>query len=377
MQLTWAIIIMVVGALLLLYRLLGSPKKKDAVLIAGLLVLAMGLMLQFGIFEKIGISAVEQPLGYVPPSGGEVAFGTAPISTIVAQMIEKGSDSYTSVDGQIKFYAQGVDPTNPTASALETVSLTAGQGSTSVSNLRRNVPYHVIYYDNSSTQTWYCHDFGEVTLIEANYDKDSGKYHFGNDGTNGITSKIEKIATFTDPLEEGASTTSIKINGETTNSSCEYTVPNELCATTDVDGAVVVYNETGDAEVYLDYIIGATGGYKYLKDVVLCRDDESSSVGLEGNEYSSMAISLQSGTDFKLPSDFKDYIAKDTCFRIGEITGGQSGTYRFSATISEANLDTSDDWKLTLADLGKVSGTDIGLLKGATDVYVDFDSYDA
>ena len=140
------------------------------------------------------------------------------------------------------------------------------------------------------------------------------------------------------------------------------------------DAGVLIYDESqGDGDWYYKIDIGVTGGNKYGEQMALCYEWESGSEP-EGNEFSSITVSQVSGESFGIPSELVNYFANEACVQLGTIKGGQTGQYKILYTVTEANLDTSDDFKLFLDDMGGIALKDIHLGAKASNVNIDHDS---
>ena len=296
-----------------------------------------------------------------------------PIDTLQIKLKEKGTNSWSTVNGIFEIYPANQDPKDSQSAYLKQIQIVDGNVSISSPGLQTDTDYRVIF-TNGTGDGYYAIDFGVMAFPSSDY----------NDNTGNLlwvpSQEAKRIATLSDPLNEGqdctvTGTTTTEINGQNntniTHSSNEIGCLTNTCT----NGCTLVYDESqADGEVYFDIDIEATGGYKYLEDVVLCFDYESGAEP-EGDEIDKISTSVQSGNNFGLDSDLANYFTNEECVAVAsEIEGGASSEIRLTMTYDETALDTSDDFKITIDDLGELNGKDVGLDKGVTAQSIDFDA---
>ena len=284
---------------------------------------------------------------------------------------EKASNSYAAVDGTLYIYPSGTNPSDPNANTITTVTVASGAGNSTSANVQTETPYRVVY--GGSTED-YTMDFGEIKFGGSSYDSETGLLLFS-------AKDIVANGTLSDMLDE--STVSGDINGVTSataaaglnDTGSEIFSGSTACASqATANGNDVCYNETtGDNSFYIKFSVECTGANKFCNDVVLCVDWDSTNPP-EGNEYSSISIQQESGTDFGLPSDFTNYFKNEGCANVGDITGGRSGKYKMQFAATDANIDSNDDWDLVIDDLGAVNGKDLLLATKITKQVIHFDA---
>jgi len=323
--------------------------------IGGFLALMQaGLLAGYGIPQLAGLGE-QLPFAAAPrtPSQGGVttvevkaATGAFPIDTFsLASIKEKHSNSYTAANGTLKFYDDQTNPTSPTASTIDTITISAGAGSSTNKKILTDKPYRVVY---DGVGTYYSKDLGIMTFQSKDYNKNTGQYAYD-------LGEIGKVATIDDILAEienldkdvngaaNSSVVSIELGSETTSDQLQY-------------------NETaGDGQWYIQPTISFSGANTEVQEPVICFEFDQTNPP-EGNEISAFTYQLQSGTDFGLPSDLLDYWSNEECLSLGAVvSGGTSSKIKLTVTYDEANLDTTDDWYLYVDDLGAIKGKDVVL----------------
>jgi len=269
-----------------------------------------------------------------------------------------GTDDATAPAGSVDFYSAGINPSDATANRLTTISITSGVGGLANGVLQSCTNYGIIYNGASAEyDMWYMgKDYTQPNQLPYVSTTDSAiasaLVSFDN---------IVVVATIPDPLDETA--TSGIINGQT-NVSGESTSTNEIMVGSDSTPAasdVVYYNKTnGDLSYYIDITLGANGANAKLKNPVLCFVNDNTNP-FDGNEFSSVTVQRQSGTDFSLPTSITNYVNNADCVPMGAwIEAGQTGVYRIQFTAVNANLAaTSDVMYIYPDDLGSYLGKDI------------------
>ena len=264
---------------------------------------------------------------------------------------QSGANSPTGPAGDVQFYLDGTDVTIPGVTALDTISVTAGVGSTTNKILKSCTDYE-IYYDGASAEYDIMHPTGRLTPVKT----DTGQIPYQTVEFH----NIKVFATIGDLVEENA--VDGTINGQT-NVSGEGTSTNEIQAGTDstpADGDTLYYNKTnGDTQIYIDIDMEATGGDKVLKNPALCFVNLANP--MEGDEISLATLTHRSGTNFGTPVTITDYVSNQKCVPLGdEMLSGESGTYRLQLTIVEANADvTTDVMYVYMDDLGDYLEEDV------------------
>lgn len=340
-------------------KALGMPKILAGIVGVGLIGFAV---LQVGWLSVVGINPLSA--GYVPPTVPQtpqvpqtptpsVGASALIIDTFsVTSAKEKYSNAYDQVIGTLRFYDAGTNPSSPTASTVDTVTISAGTGSSTAKRLQTETPYRVVF-DGASL--WYDEDYGIITFASKDYNKNTGQYGFD-------AGLISRIANFTD---YNASDISGNINGQTTATLGTDEIGTELLDD-DSNGGNLSYDESvGDGQFYFDYIIEVSGANREVKAPVLCFEWDNTAPP-EGNELSALTAQVQSGIGFGIPSDLLDYWSNQACTSMGTvIAGGASSEVRFTITVDEANLDTTDMWRMYIDDLGAIRGKDVRLGVGA------------
>jgi len=268
--------------------------------------------------------------------------------------MDEKSGSFSAVAGDIKLYLSGVDPTNPTASPVASGTLSSGVLTLS-GEVETDTPYRVIFDGNG----YYGEDFGEIQFSSSKYDSNQGTYTWKTYETLGRG--MYKIATIDDMLDE--TTNSTDLNGGDWNSNESSDASGEIKSST---ADTIYYDESeGDGQFYITPTISFSGANTVVKDPVLCFEDGTNAP--EGNEVSSIVAQLQTGQNLNIPSELVNYWAKEGCIALGDVVaGGTSGKYKFTISVTESNLDSNDEWKFVVDDLGEIDGKDVALESGAT-----------
>ena len=340
-----------------------TGKKKDA----GRQLIAVGAILAIAIYAggagMFAPLAVENGVpgittGDLVPGVTDGTCSVKPYTNVTFSGDTWGANDPTAPAGSVDFYSAGVDPSDTGANSLDSASITSGVGSTTTGVLESCTNYGVVYNGASAEyDMWYNDkDWTQPNQLPYISTTDSAiaraVLKFDN---------IVVVATIPDPLEED-SVTGI-INGQTNTSGVDAT-QNEIQIGTDIspaDSDVVYYNKTaGDLSYYLDITLGADGANKQLHDPVLCFVNDHSNP-YDGDEFTSVTLQRQSGTDFGVPTDITDYVNNADCVPMGAvIEGGQTGVYRMQFTAVNANLDvTTDVMYIYTDDMGDYLGKDI------------------
>ena len=273
-----------------------------------------------------------------------------------------GSNDYRTATGSLKIFEKGVNPSESNANAYDEIFLTLGVGSTTAAKLYSATDY-VMVYNGSTTyyDQWYMGNAFPLTSQLPYIQTDESAISTANINIRDILT----IATISDPLNEAA--VSGIINGQTTAANTTSGSSNELMigtAVTAADDGIIYYNKTnGDGQFYIDITIAFDGANKKVKNPVLDIVNDLSTP-FDGNEFSSVTMIRQSGTEYGIPRDVTDYVNNANPIPLGtEAEGGDSGIYRMTFNGDESLMDaTADKMYIYVDDNGRHLGQDI--LKG-------------
>ena len=340
---------------------LNSLKKGDAAKVAGVVTVGLALIAFTG-----GAGMIE-PLAVTPEAPGVVTLvpgvtdGTCqvkPYTNVTFSGDTWGANDATAPAGSVDFYTAGVNPSDASSTSLDSISVTAGVGGTTTGVLESCTNYGIVYNGASAEyDAWYNgKDYTQPNQLPYISTTDSA--------ISRAIVKFDDVVVFAsipDPIEED-STTGI-MNGQTTSNGTDA-AGLELQVGTDstpADSDVVYYNKTdGDLSYYMDITLGADGANKQLHDPVLCFVNDHTNP-FDGDEFTSVTLQRQSGTDFNLPTDITNHVNNADCVPMGtSIEGGQTGVYRLQFTAVNANLDvTTDVMYIYPDDMGEYLGKDI------------------
>lgn len=352
----------VVAAILIAYGYMKYSEKKTDV---GKFAMAIGAVLAIVVFSGGAgtfASLTAAPSEGVPQFVPGVLDGSCqvkPYENVTFSGDTWGANDPTAPEGSISFYSAGVDPSEPGANTLTNVSVTSGVGHTLSGVLESCTNYGIIYNGASAEyDMWYNgHDWTQanqlpyISTTESAISKAVLKF---ND--------VIVVASIPDPFNE-ASVTGI-LNGQT-NVTAEEGSTNELGVGTDnaaVNGETIYYNKSAaasDSSFYIDITLGATGANSKLKDPALCFVNLANP--MDGNEFTAVTLTRQSGVDFGLPTDITAYVSGADCVPMGAwIEGGQTAVYRLQFTAVNASLDVGTDiMYIYTDDCGEYLGKDI------------------
>jgi len=306
-------------------------------------------------FTTTGVSA--PIVNGVPQAPVVVGAKQRPISTLSVISTAKNSNSHTTIEGDLDIFDPATNPADPTASALDSISVAAGVGSTTNKYIKTSTPYRVVF---DGEGTYYDKDYGVITFPDEDFNPSTGEYLFDME-------TITVVATIDDMLNESG--ISGLVNGQTAHTD----------GTTELFGnetlESVIYDESvGDGQFYIQPTLSASSAYAELHASVACFEWDTSTPP-EGNEYSSIVYQLQSGTDFGMPSELVNYWAAEECIALGDVIAGTSSTIKLTFTLDETALDDGADiWYFGFDDLGSMRGKDVSLDTGATLDRIKFDS---
>ncbi len=284
--------------------------------------------------------------------------GQLPINTFKISTKEKHSNSQTNVgndtDGFLNIYPPDQNPGAANANPVQSINVTSGTSDVSVTGIFTNTLYRVVF-DGSGD--WYDVDLGTISFDNRNYQENTATYAL-------VINDIIRIALIDDPIDDG----STAVNGQSTSSE-----PSEVQNTSTQNS--FIYNETeGDNIFFLDIDHGFSGSNREIKDAVNCIEYDSAN-SPEGTEVTGLTVSRRSGDAFPIDSDILNFWTNELCMDLGSYRSGVSGTYRYTITVDEAQLDTGADiWTMRLDDLGDFNARDVRPNRGAAVQTVTIDS---
>jgi len=304
-------------------------------------------------FTTTGVSA--PIVNGVPQAPVVVGAKQRPISTLSVISTAKNSNSHTTIAGDLDIFDPATNPADPTASALDSISVASGVGSTTNKYIRTSTPYRVVF---DGEGTYYDKDYGVITFPDEDFNPSTGEYLFDM-GT------VTVVATIDDMLNESG--VSGLVNGQSSTASGQ-----EIENGSSAD--ILIYDEgEGDGQFYIQPTLAVSAAYAELKSAVMCFEWDTTNPP-EGNEISSIVYQLQSGTDFGMPAELVNYWSTEECIALGDLTAGTSSTIKLTFTLDETALDTTDDWYLGFDDLGSMRGKDVSLDTGATYDRIEFNA---
>ena len=294
----------------------------------------------------------------VSPRTGEVAKALL-IESLSTISKEKYSNSQSAVSGTLRIYNSDVDPKTPTASTIDTITVSSGTGTSTNKKLRTDTAYRVVL---DGAGTYYDKDYGVMTFTAKDYNPNTGSFLFD-------LGEVAKVSTIDDMLNE--SDVSGLLNGQASIT----------CGTDEICGGEasenVTYDESvGDGQFYIKPTISFSGANTEIKEPVVCFEWDTTNPP-EGNELSALDYQLISGTDFGFAdSSWLNYWSTQSCLSAGSIAkGGVSSSIKLTLTVDEANLaNNADKWYLYVDDLSGIRAKDARLNTGATYDRTLFDS---
>jgi len=115
-------------------------------------------------------------------------------------------------------------------------------------------------------------------------------------------------------------------------------------------------------------IHGFGGSNREIKNAVMCYEFDSTNPP-EGIEYSAFTAQWRSGTNFDIPADQLSYWQNELCVSLGTHKSGDSGTYRYTVTAVEADMQSGADiTNIRFDDLGNYRGRDVTPNRGTDTV---------
>lgn len=348
MALNWFPIVIVLLGLAGLFMYFTS-KRKDAA------VILLGVSLVLGVLNATGLMTVaptEIPAGE-QPSIGECQ--PKVLSSLAWKVKEEYSNSWNAADYTVNYYESGTDPSSPTATAIDTTTITNGSGTDTDAVLKTCTKYRITF-DGSST--YYDIDLGEVMLTAPDTDSSTVTVSYTIPGDFGTTKGGELVGTLGDLIDEASMASTDGATNTMNNDANELVNDTTDSLTYDVSA--------GDGQFKVRMVIACNGANKVCKDVVVGFDWDDSAPP-EGDEISSITAQLYTGTDLGIPSSLLNYWTKEEAVKIGTLEGGVSGTYDLTINLTEGNLTAGDDiWYLYIDDLGAWHGKDVELGTKAT-----------
>lgn len=343
---------------------IGKVKRKDAFKVGGIALLALGFLMgglsDWGVDlgDQDGALSIGDISGVDDSDISGICSSSKTIESLTMNAKTAGSNSYTTASGDLDFYEQGTDVTDPNANPIDSLSLSSGTVTDTGKLLQTCVPYEFVF---DGEGTYYSIDFGEMYFDVDSLSSETGQLNYP-------TFEVQTIGSISDVLDETA--TDGTINGQ---SNVSDSGTNEIDTAGTEDNPLVYDISVGDGSFYIDIDIGCEGSNEYCNDMIMDFIWEDGARP-EGNEISSITAQLRSGTDLGIPSEIVNYWANERAVEIGDMTGGQSATYRLTFSVSESNLDANDDWKFCIDDLGGYAENDVGFDDGLTGQCVDFDA---
>ena len=252
---------------------------------------------------------------------------------------EPYSESWSAYAGTASYYMKGTNAKDPTATAFDTTSITSGSGSETSWNKAMTDTEYIFVLNGGGT--YYDKKWEPFYFLSKNYNKNLGTYTLTIDSKEAPA----KVGTF-ETLYQSNQTYGVELS------------------TSDIQ-----VNHTQASGLFTIRLkLGNSASNTALYDVVL---DFQSDVTypMEGNEFSAVTLQHQSGSDFGLPSDIRNYVANEVPIPVADIvTGGQNAVYDATFTYSSTNFEITND-KLHIAtdDLGGWLNQDVlPANKGAT-----------
>lgn len=341
---------------------LKSMKEKNAPLVTGIMagVFILLAVSSAGIFEDE--AALTLTPGVTPqqlvPGVTDTTCAVKVYSQVNFSGDTWGANDATAPAGSVDFYTAGTNPSDASSTRFDTISITSGVGGTTSSVLESCTNYGIVYNGASAEyDVWYNgkdwtqpNQLPYVSTSDAVISRAIVKFD-----------DVVVVASIPDPLEEDSTTGSV--NGQLTSNGSDGANLEIQIGTdsTPADSDVVYYNKSaGDLSYYLDLTLGADGANKQLHEPVICFVNDHSNP-FDGDEFTAVTLTRQSGTDFNLPTDITNYVNNADCVPMGAvIEGGQTGVYRMQFTAVNANLDvTTDVMYIYVDDMGEYLGKDI------------------
>lgn len=333
----------IIFGVLVMLKKIKMSKKVGASIAIGAILIGFYMSGAFGGYTaSIGTDTISGSV--TGSSANKVAY---PIKTLQVQAQDKYAQTWNSISGTLKVYESNVDPSDPNANAVVSLTLASGNATDISGLLQTDTPYRVAF---DGGNTYYDRDFGVIEFASNDYLKEQGLYVFK-------FRDVLYVGGIDDPLDE--STTGGDINGQSsTNLSLSTVEIGKHGGASDND--TLTYNESnGNGDYYLQPTIGVSGANKAVKDLVMCFTF-SSDTPCEGNEYTSITAQQITGYAWNIPSEIVNVWKYQSCVKLGsEVKGGTTGEVKLTFTAQESNIDTNDDFKIVIDDLGSDRGKDL------------------
>ena len=232
------------------------------------------------------------------PTGPAAGAKTITIQNLDVAMKESQSNSYSAVEGILHIFDAETDPSSPTADAITSLTISAGQGNDTSGLIKTNTNYRVVF-DGESTH--YDIDFGVMFFSTDDLNENTGQLTW-------LVTDVDAVATISDMSDE---------------SDTEYNI-SELIGS----AGTWTYDESdGDGNFVFPLVVECAGANEKCKQMVVCIDWDDTNAP-EGNEVSSMTAQLLTGANLGLPSDLLTYWSSESCYNLGDVLGGTKATLR-------------------------------------------------
>ncbi len=308
--------------------------------------------------------------GDINNNGGDI------IASLVVSAMEKGSNSATAVgnasDGFLDIFPHGTNPSDPNAVAISRINVTSGTATYTGKRFATGVPYRITWNGGAGWVSLDCNAGRDTIFDPADYNPYTSELLFdlGTDGSKYCPESqggVPALGTISDMIDENSTT---DINGQTALNGSASELGNDSGADT------LVYDESeGDGGFFyeLTYEIGGTNAY--AKDLTMgFRHDQTNTP--EANDVSALTSSFIDGSPVTgMPTNLLNHWANQQSVILAPLTkDGFRSQWRFTYTVSEANLDTSDEWYHFLDDNGGWQKPDFVLNRGITGDQLDLEN---
>ena len=302
-------------------------------------------------------TGIDQGTTGIVTTGGCVG-KKVPIESITFNTMTKYANSYSAdSSGAVKAFGEFANPLDANANPVRSNSLSSGTVTDTGAILKTNTNYRWIY-DGAGTYYGVDLDVFDIDYCDA-YSEERGVATFPVDPI--VITEIGTISDMGDETDWNQTDDAVYCNGQTSAT----TGTDELGGASD---SLTYDISVGDGVFSECVTVECTGANKACWDMVLEPRWDTTNPP-EGNEITSITVQLQEGTDFNLPSEVVNYWKNQIPISINNgdpVKGGQKAVYKFTYTVTEANLDANDDWTMFIDDQGGLNALDIGQDVGAT-----------